>query len=210
MKKICLTSHNPGKIERYQTLLKEQECVLLSLDDLGITEKVAEPFDTSQENALHKAKEYARIISMPVLAVDEEMRTNFLPESLQPGVLVRRLGQSLDRDPSDAEVISYWQELLQTHPHTNQEFYWDFSIVFYNPLTDFVGTITVTQVSEVADYVSVNYNPGYPMSTFMSPKGTGRKPYWDTDPVLRRRVERENFRGLIEVFPQWLREESPV
>ena len=51
--------------------------------------KVDEPFATSMENAWHKARYYARLVRIPVLAVDEELYTNFLPEHLQPGVPFR-------------------------------------------------------------------------------------------------------------------------
>lgn len=204
--KICFASHNPGKLKRYIALTEEFGVELVPLTELGITEKVPEPFETSQENAMHKAKEYAKMVNMPVLACDEEMRTNFLPEKLQPGVLVRRLGQDLDRDPTDQEVIDHWLQLIKDHPHENQEFYWDFSVALYDPASGFEGAITVTQESEIADYVSENYNPGYPMSTFMSPKGTGRKPYLDTPQEVRTRVERGNYQPFLEIFPEWLKQ----
>lgn len=206
MKTLCFASHNPAKLRRYQKLLADLPVTLVSLADLSVTEKVAEPFNTSQENARHKAKEYAQIVAMPVLAVDEEMRTNFLPENLQPGVLVRRLGQELDRDPSDEEVIAHWLQLIQDHPHPSPEFYWDFSLVYYDPEKDYFREVTISQVSEVAEYVSDKWHPGYPMSTFMSPKGTGKKPYWDIDPELRTQVERRNFQPFLEQVEEWVRE----
>jgi len=207
MKTICFASHNPAKLQRYQKLTADLSITLVSLRDLEVTEKVSEPYSTSQENARHKAQEYARIISMPVLTVDEEMRTNFLPEKLQPGVLVRRLGQELDRDPTDQDVIDHWLKLIQDHPHPSPEFYWDFSIAYYDPERDFLGEITVSQVSEVASYVSDKWHPGYPMSTFMSPKGSGKKPYWDIDPELRTQTESQNFQSFLERVGEWIRTE---
>jgi inosine/xanthosine triphosphate pyrophosphatase family protein len=204
---ILLATHNPGKQRRYQMLLQDFDVELLTLTNLGITTKVDEPFSTSQENALHKAKEYAKLIDLPVLAVDEEMRTNFLPENLQPGVLVRRLGKDLDRDPPAQEVIDHWLQLIEENPHPNPAFYWDFSIVFFDEKSNQIHSITVTQTNELASYISKNWNPGYPMSTFMSPKGENKIPYWDLTQAERTEFEHKNFQPFLKAFPSWI--ESP-
>ena len=202
---ICFASHNPAKLQRYQNLLKDFKVELLALSDFNITEKAPEPFTSSQENALYKAQTYAKIINMPVLAVDEEMRTNFLPEKLQPGVLVRRLGKALYREPTDQEVIDYWLQLIESHPHLNPEFYWDFSIVLFDSKSELTHFITVTQVNEVSSYVSKEWDSGYPMSTFMRPKGYGKIPCRDIENPVQIQIEQANFQPFLTEFPKWIK-----
>lgn len=204
--KICFASHNPGKVTRYKRLLRDHPVNLVSLSEMNISSKIDEPFKTSQENALHKAREYSRLTGLPTLGVDEEMQTNFLPENLQPGVLVRRLGKTLDREPTDKEVINHWMSLMKDHPHTNPEFYWKFSIAIYDPNAKFQDTVTVVQVSEVADKFSDEWTPGYPMSTFMSPKGTNKVAYREVSQEIKFEIERKNFYPFLSKFPLWMKE----
>ena len=51
---------------------------------------MAEPYNEVLDNAIIKAKEYASLSQLPVLAIDEALKTNFLPDSEQPGAFVRR------------------------------------------------------------------------------------------------------------------------
>jgi inosine/xanthosine triphosphate pyrophosphatase family protein len=203
--KICFASHNPGKVTRYKRLLRDHPVNLVSLSEMNIYSKIDEPFKTSQENAIHKAREYSRLTGLPTLGVDEEMQTNFLPENLQPGVLIRRLGKTLDRTPTDEEVINHWVRLIKDHPHTHPEFYWKFSIAIFDPYTKFQDIVTVVQVSEVADEFSNEWTPGYPMSTFMSPKGTNKMSYLKTPQDLKFKIEKDNFDPFLKKFPEWIK-----
>ncbi|MFW6212206.1 MAG: non-canonical purine NTP pyrophosphatase [Spirochaetota bacterium] len=206
MTEICFASHNPAKLARYRALVAPLGCALRSLGDLGVTTKIDEPYATSMENAWHKAHAYAKLVHLPVLAVDEELSTNFLPEHLQPGVLVRRLGRQLEHDPSDREVLAHWLELIQNHPHPDQRFTWTFSIAFWDQVSWVEGSVQVRQENEVATRVSRQIRPGYPMSSFLSPAGTGRLPWAETPPELVSRAERENFAPFIAAFGRWLGE----
>lgn len=64
---------------------------MLSLSDLGITVKIAEPHETAEENARHKVRKYAKLTNLPTLSLDEAAHTNFPPENEQPGVYVRQV-----------------------------------------------------------------------------------------------------------------------
>lgn len=201
---ICFASHNLGKLNRYKKLLLKYDVNLLSLSELNITVKIKEPFETSKENSLYKSYSYSKFTPLPILAVDEELSTNFLPKSLQPGVLVRRIGNLSNKDKSDKEIILYWKKLIKKYPHKNQEFYWKFSISLYDSKLNLHQFIDINQISEVSKYISNQWNPGYPMSTFMSPIGTNQIPYWDIEPIIKENIEQQNFKPFLKIFPKWI------
>lgn len=95
--KLIVATHNPAKALRYKRLLGVFPALLVnSLADESIALKLDEPYATSAENAIHKAKGYATHTGTLTLGIDESVTTNFLPPEDQPGVFVRRsVGKSI-------------------------------------------------------------------------------------------------------------------
>jgi XTP/dITP diphosphohydrolase len=60
LEKIVVATRNPGKKERYEKVLAKMAGRVLSLEDLGIKEKPEEVGKTAEENAVIKAKFYAK------------------------------------------------------------------------------------------------------------------------------------------------------
>lgn len=105
--KILIATHNQSKFKRYYNLLVDiPQIELISLSELGINDKVDEPFDNALENAIHKAKTYGNLSNLITLAIDDECHTNFLPSNEQPTVYVRRLNKD-KKEFTDTEVLSF-------------------------------------------------------------------------------------------------------
>ena len=201
--KILIATHNQAKFERYTRLLKDIPNIeLLSLKDLGITTKVDEPFETAQENAEHKAREYAKLTQLPTLAIDEATTTNFLPENEQPGVYVRRFADK-NKEMTDEEALTIWQQLFQKYPQKDKQFIWDFSIAFYNPTTDQLHTSKAVMTSKVADTFSNIREKGYPMSSFLIPT-TATKPYADLTNEEKLESDKKIFQTFMQDFMRWV------
>ncbi len=128
---------------------------------------------------------------------------DFLPDDLQPGVFVRRLGNGRER--SDQEVLDYWRETLARFPGTKRTFVWNFSIALYDAAHGKMWSCRVEQRSFVADEFSKKIRPGYPMSSFLIPEGFD-KPSTELTALERAQLDERVFSPFLEVFPTWLAE----
>ncbi|MFA5994612.1 MAG: non-canonical purine NTP pyrophosphatase [Parcubacteria group bacterium] len=200
---ILIATHNLAKLARYKKIVENIPGVqCLSLADLGIVEKVEEIFETSTENAKHKAQIYGDLSGKITLAIDEAVNTNFLPDHAQPGVYVRRFSGD-KKELTDSEVIEVWKKIFATYPQADKQFIWDFALAFYNPRTGSQGVQVVEQISYIAKVFSTRETNGYPMSAFLSPV-VGGEAYLDMSPEVHERVDRENFAAFLLLFDQWL------
>jgi inosine/xanthosine triphosphate pyrophosphatase family protein len=171
---ILLATHNPAKFLRYQRLLKDVANLnLLTLSNVNISIKVDEPYDNAKENAVYKAKEYAKMSGLPTIAIDEATSTNFLPDNEQPGVFVRRFANK-EKEMTDNESLEVWHELFQKYPQNPKRFIWDFSIAYFNPQSDKLHYSKVVMESKVAEKFSDRIEKGYPMSSFLIIDGSSK------------------------------------
>ncbi len=100
--KLLIATHNQGKVNEYRALLGGLPVELVSLDELGITEDVAETGETFHENAWLKAHAYSRLGGLLTLSDDSGLEVDALGG--QPGVHSARYGGELCR--SDGERVS--------------------------------------------------------------------------------------------------------
>lgn len=196
MQKILIATHNQGKLKRYQNLFSEFDNLqLLSLKDLDIEVKIDEPFESSEDNSIFKAKEYAKISLLPTIAIDEALITNFLPENEQPGVFVRRFNKD-KRELSDREVLDVWGKISQIYPGKNRQFIWEFSLTYFNPENNILKTAKSIQKDFFADKFSDKINPGYPMSSFLIPEGYNH-PYVELNQKDLLEIDKKNLQPFI-------------
>jgi XTP/dITP diphosphohydrolase len=200
--KILIATHNPSKLHRYQMMLKNINVDLVFLADLNITEKVNEPYSTAEENAVHKAKFYAKIANMPTLAIDESARTNFLPENEQPGVYVRR-HMNTDVEMTDEEQLVHWKKIIDSNPVEDKEFDWNFSIAFYDPTTNSLKTSLAIMKSKVTSNFSPIVQKGYPMSSFLINEGHD-KPRSELTEEEWLAVDNKVYKEFLEDFKSWI------
>ena len=110
MKKLLFATGNVAKVNRFKEKLNQKGIELLSLKDVDVNINVEENGKNAIENALLKARAYKQVIDMPVLAMDDNLFLDNVPEDLQPGMFVRRVdGKVL----SDEEMIEHYSGLVQ-------------------------------------------------------------------------------------------------
>ncbi len=81
---LLVATHNPGKVREYARLLRDLPVRLTFLDEVGITEAVPETGATFEENAVLKARAYARRTGLLTLADDSGLEVDALGGA--PGV----------------------------------------------------------------------------------------------------------------------------
>ncbi|MFZ2125035.1 MAG: non-canonical purine NTP pyrophosphatase [Candidatus Saccharimonadales bacterium] len=206
---ILIATHNQAKLVRYQKILAGVEGIeLISLGDLNISDKVEEDCKTNIENAVKKAVFYGDLSGLITVGVDEALMTNFLPDGQQPGVYARRFSASR-RELTDPEVIEVWKKIFELYPQDDKQFIWDFAVAYYNPVTKQQGTASVQQISYATKHFSDVLNPGYPMSSFMSPDQDG-KPYSELTEADYYRADNKNFASFVKVFDKWICDQSSI
>jgi len=85
---LVIATHNSAKYAQLQSLLKDSGFQLISLTQLGITHDVEETGTTFQENAILKAKTYAKLSGYMTLADDSGLEVDALGG--EPGVYSKR------------------------------------------------------------------------------------------------------------------------
>ncbi len=113
MNRLLVATSNPGKLNEIRKFLVDLPLKLVGLDDLGIKTRARETKKTFKENAILKAKFYARISGLPTLADDGGLEIEAL--NGEPGVKSHRWVHG-DRDDSDEELISYALKRLKGVP----------------------------------------------------------------------------------------------
>ena len=113
MKKLLIATSNPGKFAEIKRFLTDLPLELVGLSDVGITDTVEETGTTFEENAVLKAKFYAKRSGLPTLADDGGFEIDALAG--QPGVKSHRWIHG-DRDDKDEELIQYALDRLKDVP----------------------------------------------------------------------------------------------
>ncbi len=89
MPKLLIASSNAGKVREYGEMFATLSYETVGLRDIDLhTLKVDEPFDTFEENAIHKARAYAQASGLATLADDSGLMVDALDG--RPGVLTAR------------------------------------------------------------------------------------------------------------------------
>ncbi|MCS7220192.1 MAG: XTP/dITP diphosphatase [Anaerolineae bacterium] len=82
--RLLIATRNQGKLREYRQLLANMPVEITDLDELGITEEVAETGSTFVENAVQKALTYARLSGLWTWADDSGLEVDALGG--EPGV----------------------------------------------------------------------------------------------------------------------------
>lgn len=94
---LLLGTSNPGKLREFSVLLADLRVRLVSLRDAGLESlEIDEPYETFEENAVHKAQAYAQASGLPAFADDSGLMVDALGG--RPGVYSARYGGPTDRD----------------------------------------------------------------------------------------------------------------
>ncbi len=109
--RLLIATHNRGKLIEYEKLLAGLPFELVTLDDVGIRDDVAETGTTFAENARIKAIAYARQSQLLTLADDSGLEVDALGG--EPGVHSKRYA---GEGKSDAERIVFLLKKLERVP----------------------------------------------------------------------------------------------
>ncbi len=162
MKKILFATSNPSKVKRFEKGLKEKGIEIVTPDDFDIDVDVEENGKNAIENASIKAKAYAKVLDIPVFAMDDNLYLENVPEEKQPGMFVRRVnGKRL----SDEEMIDHYIGLVKEYGINGKLVCrWVYGIAVINNEKESTYTWTRDDFYMV-DKRSDKINPGYPLNT---------------------------------------------
>lgn len=107
---LLIATSNPAKLAEIREILSDIPITCVSLKDMGITHVVEETGSTFEENAIKKAKEYAKLSNLPTLADDGGLEIDALGGA--PGVHSHRWVHE-NKDSTDEELISYTIEKMR-------------------------------------------------------------------------------------------------
>lgn len=117
MKELLIATTNPAKLAEIREFLSDIPVECVGLKDIGITQSVEETGNTFEENAILKAREYAKRSHLPTLADDGGLEIDALFG--EPGVHSHRWIHK-DREDGDEELIQYTIERLQGIPENKR------------------------------------------------------------------------------------------
>ena len=112
MRRLLLSTGNPGKLREIKSLLDRLEISLVTPDMLGISIDVAEVGDTYEENASLKARAFAHACEMVTLADDSGVEVDALGGL--PGIRSARFSPL--PNATDADRRAYLLSRLSGHP----------------------------------------------------------------------------------------------
>ncbi|WP_211245207.1 RdgB/HAM1 family non-canonical purine NTP pyrophosphatase [Thermonema rossianum] len=105
MEKICFATHNANKLKEVRQLFQEAGLpfLLVSLDDIGCTEDIAETAETLEGNAMLKARHIWTHYHMPVFADDTGLEVKALQGA--PGVYSARYAGPQKSDSDNVKKL---------------------------------------------------------------------------------------------------------
>lgn len=119
--KLLYGTGNPAKLSAMRENLKELKLEILGLKDMpGEIPETAESGSTLSENARQKARTYFRHYGIPVFSCDSGLYFENLPEELQPGIHVRRVG---GKCLNDQEMLEYYGGLAAEYGDLTARYY---------------------------------------------------------------------------------------
>ena len=189
MKKILFATENESKAKRFKSGLLEKNIEIITINDIDKKIDVEE----NGNNAIIKARAYANICDIPVLAMDDNLYIDNIPDDKQPGMFVRRVnGKRL----SDEEMIKYYSNLASTYGVDGKlTCRWVYGIaVICNGVEK-----TYTWSKEdfyIVDKPSDKINPGYPLNTISINKNLNK--YFTDITEDDKKYIKEDERDVIE------------
>lgn len=162
MKKILFATGNLAKVKRFYKLLLERNIEMISLSDIDLELNVEENGKDAIENALIKARAYNDATHLPVLAMDDTLYIDNIPEELQPGMYVRRVnGKRLN----DEEMIEYYSNLADKYGKDGKlTGRWIYGMALIKDNEEFTYSWSKEDFY-IVDKPSNIVNPGYPLNS---------------------------------------------
>jgi inosine/xanthosine triphosphate pyrophosphatase family protein len=131
---ILLATHNPSKIERFQTNLKIDGVKLISPDQISLS-KVDAKEDGEDEfvNSEIKARAYFYASGVISLSLDTGFYVENLPDEQQPGKHVQRIAGVLEGDSDEIryqKMVDYYINIAKSQGGTAMAYFKDVFCLF--------------------------------------------------------------------------------
>lgn len=162
MKKVLFATGNESKTKRFKDGLLRNGIEIITINDIDEDIEVLEDGKDAIENALIKARAYAKVLDMPVFAMDDSLYIDNIPDDKQPGLYVRRVnGKRL----SDEEMLTYYSNLAHEYGEDGKlTCRWVYGIAVINNGVESTYTWSKNDFY-IVDKPSDKIDPGYPLNT---------------------------------------------
>lgn len=162
MKKVLFATGNESKAKRFKDGLLRNGIEIITIKDIDEDIEVLEDGKDAIENALIKARSYAKVLDMPVFAMDDSLYIDNIPDDKQPGLYVRRVnGKRL----SDEEMLTYYSNLAHEYGEDGKlTCRWVYGIAVINNGVESTYTWNKDDFY-IVDKPSDKIDPGYPLNT---------------------------------------------
>lgn len=160
--KVLFATKNKSKIERFKSGLEEKGVEILTINDICEPVTVDESGKTCIENALIKARTYAKVSKLPVFAIDDSLYIEGIPLEKQPGVYVRRVN---GKELTDSEMIKYYSNLAHEYGKNGKLICkWVYGMAVINNYKEYTYTWSKDDFY-IVDKPSNIINQGYPLNS---------------------------------------------
>ncbi len=162
MKKVLFATGNESKVKRFKDGLLRNGIEIITIKDIDEDIEVSEDGKDAIENALIKARAYAKVLDIPVFAMDDSLYIDNIPDDKQPGLYVRRVnGKRL----SDEEMLTYYSNLAHEYGVDGKlTCRWVYGIAVINNEVESTYTWSKDDFY-IVDKPSDKIDPGYPLNT---------------------------------------------
>ena len=164
MKKIFFATSNFSKVKRFSKELLKKNIEIICINDIEANRRidVEENGKDAIENALIKARAYSEVINIPIIAMDDNLFIDDIPNDLQPGMFVRRVnGKRLN----DQEMIEYYAKLAHKYGKNGKlTCRWKYGMALIKDGKESVYTWNKEDFI-IVDKPTDKINPGYPLNT---------------------------------------------
>lgn len=162
MKKVLFATENESKAKRFKDGLLRNGIEIITIKDIDEDIEVSEDGKDAIENALIKARAYAKVLDIPVFAMDDSLYIDNIPDDKQPGLYVRRVnGKRL----SDEEMLTYYSNLAHEYGEDGKlTCRWVYGIAVINNGVESTYTWSKDDFY-IVDKLSDKIDPGYPLNT---------------------------------------------
>ena len=162
MKKVLFATENESKCERFKNALLKNNIEIITINDIDKKQDIIENGKDAIENALIKARAYAKVCDIPVFAMDDNLYIDNLPKEKQPGMYVRRVnGKRL----TDDEMIEYYSNLAKVYGEKGRlTCRWVYGIAVISNSHEYTYTWSKDDFY-IVDKPSNKINQGYPLNT---------------------------------------------
>lgn len=196
LEKLVIATKNPAKLERYKNLFQNWANEIIGLQEIGIADKPEESGETAEENAQTKARFYSLRTNIPAFSEDESLFVDFLPESEQPGVHVRRINHRDEAD--DDKLLAYWEKIIATVPGEKRTGRWHIAYCLARPN----DKLKIVSQDYPVLFFSPSSNikiPGWPMSSLQGSIKFG-KPSAELTPEENKKVDQDRDKKLLDAI----------